>query len=382
MAGAEKRPMAEAWRWLDLGGVDGATMVNVFVALAAPVGACRSPPTVICLHPAVPFANVGFHQEAEREVDLEYCRAHGIPVVRRVVGGGAILDGPWEQDYMVVVPPGAPGTEGSVAAFYDRYLAPIRATLLRLGVAAERSGVNDLAAQGRKVSANGAVTLEGSWILVGDILLDLDVDAMSRVLKVPDEKFRDKLAGGMAEWLTSVRALTGRTPPRAQVTKTLAEEFSRAFGVALKPGTLSAEESQGLARLREVRTKDDWTFQKDRTHPNLRAAPEEGRAVKISNEATLARFDRKAGKLVRVTLLHRRGRVEEVEFSGDFFTQPFDGRLAQLEASLSGVLLSEGELRKAIGGWFGREQVQLIGATPEDLTQAVLRAANLAPVPS
>jgi len=189
--------MAATWRWLDLGGVDGATMVNVFVALAGPVARGHSPPTAFVLYPERPFANVGFHQEAEREVDVPYCRANGIPVVRRVVGGGAILDGPWEHDYMVVVPPGAPGTENGVAGFYEHYLAPISATLGRLGVRAERSGVNDLAVGRRKISANGALQLEGSWILVGDLLLDLDVPAMSRVLRVPDEKFRGKLATGM-----------------------------------------------------------------------------------------------------------------------------------------------------------------------------------------
>jgi lipoate-protein ligase A len=354
-------------------------MVNVFVALAAPVGAGRSLPTVICLHPAAPFANVGFHQEAEREVDIDYCRSSGIPLVRRVVGGGAILDGPWEQDFMVVVPQGASGTDRGVAGFYDCYLAPIRSTLERLGVPTERSGINDLASQGRKVSANGALTLQGSWILTGDILLDVDAEAMSRVLKVPDAKFRDKLAGSMAEWLTSVRARTGRLPPRHEVTKILAEEFSRSLSVRFEPGVLSREEAAALAELRETRTKDEWTFQKERGHPNLRGGPTEGRAVKISNEATLARFDRKAGKLVRVTLLHRQGRIDEVEFSGDFFTVPFDGRLAQLEAALSGIPLSEDEVGRAIGEWFCREQVQLIGATAEDLTRALLEAAALAP---
>ncbi len=125
--------MNAPWRWVDLGGVDGATMVNVFVAVARTVGSGRSPPTVLVLHPDRPFANVGYHQEAEREVDLAYCRDQGIPVVRRVVGGGAILDGPWEHDYMVVVPSGAPGTDGDVPSFYARYLEPIRATIARLG---------------------------------------------------------------------------------------------------------------------------------------------------------------------------------------------------------------------------------------------------------
>ncbi len=368
-----------AWRWLDLGGVDGATMVNVFVALASPVATGRSPPTVISLHPASPFANVGFHQEAEREIDLDYCRANGIPVVRRVVGGGAILDGPWEQDYMAVVPAGSPGTDRGIPEFYEQYLAPVRATLARLGVPAERSGLNDLASGGRKVSANGAMTLDGSWVLVGDLLLDVDVGAMSRVLRVPDEKFRGKLASGMEEWLTSVRAVTGKVPERHAVVGILREEFARAFRVDLSDGTLTQEESARLEQFKQERTRDDWTFQKDRAHPRLSRAPVEGRAIKISNDAVLARVDRKAGKLLRVTLLYRQGRVEEVQFSGDFFTQPFDGHLAELEHALVGLPLSEADLTRAISEWTSARAVRLLGATPGDLAGALLVAAKLPP---
>ena len=374
--------MATPWRWLDPGAVDGATMVNLFVALAGPVGAGRSAPTLITLYPRVPFANIGFHQEVEREIDLAHCRAHGIPVVRRVVGGGAVLDGPWEQDYMVVVPEGAPGTEGSVAAFYERYLAPVRATLARLGIVAERSGINDLAVAGRKVSANGAATLDGSWVLVGDILLDLDVDAMSRVLRVPDEKFRGKLAGSMAEWLTSVKALTGRTFSQEAVAPLLAEEFGREFGVECVRAPLSAEESPRLEELRRTRTTDEWTYQRDWAHPALGRDAQDGRAIKISHEAIVARLDRKVGKLVRVTLLHRDGRVLEVQFSGDFFTRPFDARLHELERALVGTPLTEGDLGQRVGEWTRRGDVQLVGATTDDLVRAVIDAGRLKPASS
>ena len=374
--------MPSSWRWLDLGAVDGPTMVNVFVALAGPVGAGRSPPTLITLHPEAPFANVGFHQEIEREIDLAHCRAHGIPVVRRVVGGGAVLDGPWEQDYMVVVPDGSPGTEGSVATFYERYLAPVRATLDRLGVAAERSGINDLAVGGRKVSANGAASLDGSWVLVGDLLLDLDIGAMSRVLRVPDEKFRGKLAGSMAEWLTSVRAITGHRPSRETVVPVLAEEYAREFGVPLERGSLSVEESELLEELRRERTSDEWTYQRDWAHPDLGRGAMDGRAIKISNEAIVARFDRKAGKLVRVTLLHRGGRVLEVQFSGDFFSRPFDASLHDLERALVDVPLEKAELRRIVEAWAAERAVELAGVTPEDLVEAVLGAGNLKPASS
>ncbi len=368
----------DAWRWLDLGRVDGVTMVNVFVAVAGPVGRGASPPTVLVLHPEAPFANVGFHQEVEREIDLDHCRAHGIPVTRRVVGGGAILDGPWEHDYMVIVPQGAPGTQEGVEAFYDRYLRPVRATLQRLGVSASRAGVNDLAVNGRKISANGAMTLDGSWVLVGDILLDLDVDAMSRVLRVPDEKFRGKLVRGMEDWLTSVRRETGKVPSREEVSRMLREELGREFSVELRDGSLSPEETERLARLREERSRDAWTFQKDAAHPRFRSRDPSpgGRRVKISRDVYLGRADHKAGKLLRVTLLSRKEEILEVEISGDFFTLPFDGRIAELERRLVGTRLAPEPLGGVLDSWLNESKVRLVGISREDLLKTILAAGR------
>ncbi len=364
------------WRWLDLGSVDGPTMVNVFVSLAGPVGRRESLPTVVVLHPAAPFANVGYHQEADREIDLEYCRGAGIPVVRRVVGGGAILDGPWEQDYMVIVPNGTAGTEAGVGPFYDRFLGPVQRTLARLGVRAERSGVNDLAVAGRKVSANGALSLDGSWVLVGDILRELDVAAMTRVLRVPDEKFRGKLAKGMDEWLTSLTALLGSAPSRTAITRALREEYEREFGVSLVPGSLTEAEVGTLTRLRAERSSDAWTFLKESSHPGFRSPdlPPPGRSVKIAHDTYLGRSDRKAGKLVRVTLRSRGGAVEEIEISGDFFTQPFAGHLDELEASLVGCRLERGPLEGAIARWAADRKVALLGISGSDLVGAILDA--------
>jgi lipoate-protein ligase A len=365
------------WRWLDLGAVDGPTMVNLFVALAPSVGSGETPPTVVVLHPRAPFANVGFHQEADRELDLDHCRKQGIPVVRRVVGGGAILDGPWEQDYMLLVPAGTPGTEHGVEAFYERFLRPIGGALVRLGVHAERSGVNDLAVGGRKISANGAMLLDGCWVLVGDILLDLDLPAMSRVLRVPDEKFRGKLAEGMGDWLTSLRQETGQPVPRERVIDALREELQRDLGIAFAPGRLEDQERERLERLRQERSQDSWTFQKEAAHPTFRAGGEgPGRTVKIAHGVTLRRVDRKAGKLLRVTLLAREDRIQEVGISGDFFTQPFSGHLGELEQALAGARLDPLELRSILSDWERRFQVKLIGIGLDDLVSAIMEAGS------
>ena len=49
----------------------------------------------LCLvSPSSPYVCIGYHQDVEQEVDLEFCKDHKIPVFRRQVGGGAVyLDG-------------------------------------------------------------------------------------------------------------------------------------------------------------------------------------------------------------------------------------------------------------------------------------------------
>lgn len=367
-----------AWRCVDLGAVDGPTMVNLFVAVARSVGAGAAPPTLLLSHPAAPFANVGFHQEAEREVDVAYCRAEGIPIVRRVVGGGAILDGPWEQDYMLIVPQGGPGTEAGVEGFYAQSLGPVRATLASLGVPAERAGVNDLAVRGRKISANGALLLDGAWVLAGDILLDVNPSLMARVLRVPDEKFRAKLAAGMAEWLTALRHEAPRPIRRSEVTRALVAEYARGFGVALEPGALAPEEEARLESLKRERATDAWTFQKDASHPALRGHPDvgPGRVVKVADGTFLGRADVKAGKLVRATVLARSGRVEEVEISGDFFTVPFAGEIPALEAALVGAPLDAAGVGPRVRTWLSERKVRLVGIGPDELVDVVVRAGG------
>jgi len=46
--------------------------------------------TLFVLRPATPYVCIGYHQDAQQEIDLEFTKANHIPVFRRKLGGGAV----------------------------------------------------------------------------------------------------------------------------------------------------------------------------------------------------------------------------------------------------------------------------------------------------
>jgi lipoate-protein ligase A len=357
---------------INLGPVDGYVMTNLFVVLSYSVSEKRRNDVLVLCHAEKPFANVGFHQEALREIDIDYCTRHSIPVVRRVIGGGAIADGPWEEDYFLISRLGSKTTEGTLKEYYGRMLEPVSSALHRLGLNTIRQGLNDLAVEGRKISANGAVDIEDARVLTGDILLDLNIEVMSGILKVPDEKFRDKMAKTMEEHLTGIRQILGRTIERHEIDALLAEEFGRLYDGA-RSSEITEQEKKRLALLVEERKRHDWIFSRDSSRNELFA---HRRIVKIKEGTFLCKTDYKAQKLIRVTMLVESGIIKNIAISGDFFTVPVSWKLERLERHLEGVPLRHEDIRARVAALISQDGVTLLGAEPGDFASAIMDAAT------
>ncbi len=143
--------------------------------------------------PATPYVCVGFHQDASQEVDLDYCKANGIPVFKRDLGGGAVyLDG-GQLFFHLILHRDNPAAPKRREAFYQKFLQPVVNVYRQIGISAEYKPVNDVITGKRKISGTGVGEIGDCVVFVGNLILDFDYQMMSRVLNVPDEKFRDKV---------------------------------------------------------------------------------------------------------------------------------------------------------------------------------------------
>ena len=317
---------------------------------------------LILLAPAEPYVCIGYHQDAEQEVDMAYCREAGIPIFRREVGGGAVyLDGQ-QLFYQLVLHKDNPLASGDKADFYRRFLAPVVQTYRELGVEARYKPVNDIiTVEGRKISGNGAAEIVDHLVLVGNLIADFDYETMTRVLRVPDAKFRDKVFKSLHENLTTLRRESGQVPDWETMTAALASSFAVALG-PLTPAALPEAVYDMVAELAQTHTTEDWLLKPGRRFQN-------GRLVKIAEGVEVVQRVHKApGGLIRATVETQQGQIVTVGLSGDFFFYPADG-LAKLERYLVGAHLSE--VSGAVEAFYRSHDIESPGVTPRDLAASL-----------
>ena len=319
---------------------------------------------MIC-RPATPYFCLGCHQDARQEIDLEYARQHGIPLLRREVGGGAVyLDGE-QLFYQFILCKDRPSLPAAKGDLYRLLLQPVVETYRQFGVAAEFRPVNDIIANGRKVSGNGAAEINNMFILVGNFILDFDYEMMSKVLRVPDEKFRDKVYKSLSENLSTFRRETGRIPTTPELASDLRWRVEALLGPLDEKEEIDAALRQKAdERFAEMHT-DAWLFEND-------ARKERHAQVKIRDGVfVLQKVVKLPGGLVRVTATNQEGRLADVHLSGDFFIYPVSA-LSDLEQALEGAALEARALTEVIQSFYIRAGVETPGITPEALAGVFL----------
>lgn len=356
----------DAIRLLDLGLVPPIRSQTIYHAVAYALDdALRTPDTIILVAPAEPYVCIGFHQELLKEVDVEYCRAHGLPIVRREVGGGAVyLDR--NQVFMQwifhrdVLP-------RDVGDRFALYVTPLVETYRALGIPATYRPINDVHVQGKKIGGTGAAQIGLAEVVVGSLMFDFDFELMSKVLQVASEKMRDKIHQTLNEYMTTLTRQLGYTPDREAVVKIYLEQVQAVLGRPIVRGEPTARELALAEELDKQFVMDEWLYQKG----GLRQV-----GIKIHQDVRVQEVVHKTpGGLVRVTARMRDGRIDDLTLSGDFTMLPKFAPGA-LELALRGTALDVKAIQARVEDVYRSLVIQSPGLTVGDLTNAIMLLAQ------
>jgi lipoyltransferase/lipoate-protein ligase len=131
-----------------------------------------------------PTVIFGRNQVLENEVNLDYCREHGVDIVRRKSGGGCVYSDLGNIMISYV------SRRGDVSEVFDRYMTVLCEALRALGVPAEKSGRNDILVEGKKISGNAFHQLPDRSIVHGTLLYSTDLEALTEAIRPPVEKLQ------------------------------------------------------------------------------------------------------------------------------------------------------------------------------------------------
>ena len=130
---------------------------------------------------------IGRNQNTLAEINLDFVRAHHIPVVRRLSGGGAVFHDCGNINFTLIHP-----IEAGDFSNYDKFTKPIRDFLQSLGVPAVLQGRNDLTVDGKKISGNAQAAKGGLILHHGTLLFAADVSRLAGALRPQAAKIESK----------------------------------------------------------------------------------------------------------------------------------------------------------------------------------------------
>jgi lipoate-protein ligase A len=320
-------------------------------------------PGLLLLQPASPYVCLGYHQDARLEIDIDYVRENEIPLFRREVGGGAVYLDRGQLFYQFVFDKDDPELPASKQSFYRKYLTPVVQTFQDYGLQAQFKPVNDILVNGRKISGNGAAEIGDCVVLVGNFMLDFNYEQMARVLRVPDEKFRDKVYKSLGENLTTMKRELGRPPSLDELSQRLLANSAQLVG-GWAPAEIDDEIRAKSIEIWDRYGQPEWTFFND-------VRKRDGREVKIAAGISIIQKTVKLpGGLIRITAVNKDGRLHDVHLSGDFFIFP-QSAVLELEKALEGAEYRTEELSAAIARDFHEGGVEAPGITPRSLAEAL-----------
>jgi len=199
-----------------------------------------------------PCVSIGYFQSMEEEVDVLKCSNMGVDVVRRITGGGAVLH-EFELTYTFITK----NYPANILESYHLICEPVVLCLDRLGYSAKYVPLNDIVVDNKKVSGNAQTRKNNILLQHGTILLDVDVEKMFSMLKVPSEKIKDKM-------IKDVKArVTGINRSFEDVASNLKESFAEIFGSQIITDTLSSKEKKDTEKLViEKYSSRQWNWRK------------------------------------------------------------------------------------------------------------------------
>ena len=264
---------------------------------------------------------VGLNQNTAGEINQAFVDKHGVTVVRRQTGGGAVYHDLGNLNYSFITELG-----DAAALSIDRFTKPVCRALAAMGVSAQTSGRNDITVNGQKISGVAQRIYKNRILHHGTLLFDSDPAMVAGALNADPAKFTSKSAKSVRSRIGNIRSFLPEDMELREFWDRLLGELS-ADGLC-RTSLTEGELAQISAAADEKYRSWEWTY---------------GHSPEYSYKNKM-RF---AGGTLETELLVESGAIENARFIGDFMAVTDISPAAE---ALKGVRYRREDVKKALGG--------------------------------
>lgn len=273
----------------------------------------RNEPTIV----------IGKNQNIYQELNFDYVKEHGIRVVRRLSGGGAVYHDRGNLNFTVIK------TDSSLQKNdFTYFLEPVVKGLRKMGVPVSFSGRNDLVADGKKVSGNAQYFWRDRILHHGTLLFDSDLEVLSLALMPEPAKFTSKGVDSVRSRVGTIASFLPIGMNMEQFQKNVEAAYQQEYGGKFRRREILPEEWSEIEKLAEEKYRTwEWTY---------------GAVLDMDlwNEMKFK------GGMISLYVKIKDAVIENIRLQGDFFEiQPVSG----LEEQFLGILWRKEDVHRRIG---------------------------------
>ncbi|MFH1309370.1 MAG: lipoate--protein ligase family protein [Candidatus Omnitrophota bacterium] len=150
------------------------------------------------------FIVVGRSGKVSEECYVKLCRDENVKIIRRVSGGGTVLQGPGCLNWSAVISYARNEKYRNINGSYRSILEPVTNRLKEKGFNVSFFPISDIALNEKKISGNAQARKRKYFLHHGTFLLDFDLDKVSHYLQYPPKEPDYRQKRGHKDFLANI----------------------------------------------------------------------------------------------------------------------------------------------------------------------------------
>ena len=194
---------------------------------------------------------IGRNQNAWLECRTSLLEEEGGKLARRLSGGGAVFHDLGNLNFTFLM--------CKEDYDLDRQVGVIQQACALAGIRAEKSGRNDLLADGRKFSGNAFFQDKVHAYHHGTLMVDVDKEKLGRYLSPPKAKLQAKGVASVRSRVVNLKELSPALTVEA-MRSYMTKAFQEVYGLVAEPFALTAENKAEISRLSKLYGSWDYLY--------------------------------------------------------------------------------------------------------------------------